>query len=107
MTPRRLSDYPGGSRHVRLDELVGRHVLLLYAEAAKSLQFGNGVRLEFRLWDDKTGTASEELYDAFSFSPGVRRAVERLWGGPEGDFWSDTDGVVCQVVKIGAGLALA
>jgi hypothetical protein len=107
MSPKRLSDLPGGSGHVRLDELVGQEILVLYAEKADSLQYGEGVRIEFQQWDAEKEAPGGPLLDAFSFAPGVRRAVQRIIGSADLDTWTNPEGVIAQVVKVGAGIALA
>ena len=107
MSPKQLRDITGDSQHVRLSDLVGEVILLVAAERAESRQYGRGVRLEFRRWDEEAGKPHSELCDAFSVAPGVCRPIGRLLAASgDGEAWADPEGVVCEVVMAGAGIAL-
>lgn len=106
MSPKKLSEVAPTTEHVRLDELVGKYILITRVEPASSLQYGRGVRLEFLVCDEKGVPYGETLYDAMSFGPGVRRKLEALQGGAEFEIWQDPEGVLAKVEQIGQSLQL-
>jgi len=93
--------------HVKLSDYTDKSLLLLGLVKVASQEHGEGLLLNFALWDETAEKIAGPVVECICFAPGVVRDLSRLLEGQLSQYYGPQLGYTFRVKRVNRSLVLA